>query len=229
MSDGWAARVALGVLAPLLLTAAGTPANGATERHWTLLEFSLTPVDGASHSWTVRLDAAGVGTYSESGDETPGSMQLAISPATLERLSRGEHAARKGHCEAREKNIAKTGEKMIRYQTGDGSASCTFNYSDDAGLMDAVTAFQSIAATMQAGERLQHEERYDRLGLDAEMDTLVRSVQEGTAIEVRNIAPVLQGLIDDEHVIDRVRRKAARLLQDPASVAAGADEDVSAR
>jgi hypothetical protein len=86
--------------------------------------------------------------------------------------------------------------------------------------MDATAAFQSIAETMQAGERLRHEERYDRLALDAEMEALLVAVHDGSAIEVDNIAFVLRPLIADEHVIGRVRREAARLLQDPDSVTA---------
>ena len=67
---------------------------------------------------------------------------------------------------------------------------------------------------MQRGERLQHELRYDRLGLDAEMEALVAAQKDGSAIEIGNIASILQALVTDDHVIDRVRRRAARLLQD---------------
>lgn len=185
-------------------------------------------MDAAAHPWTVRLDSAGSGSYIEAGNAAAAPIPLTISTSTLERLRRGERAVKHGRCESKLKNIAKTGEKTIRYQSSSGDAECTFNFSDDASLMDASEAFQSIAETMQAGERLQHELRYDRLGLDAEMEALLGEIREGTAIEVKNIAPILQSLVDDEHVIDRVRRKAARLLQDPDSAASGAG-DRSAR
>ena len=87
-----------------------------------------------------------------------------------------------------------------------------------------MATFQAIAETMQRGERLQHDLRYDRLGLDAEMESLVAAKESGSAIEIGNIAPVLQALVEDDHVIDRVRRRAARLLQDAgAPVPAGYD------
>jgi hypothetical protein len=82
--------------------------------------------------------------------------------------------------------------------------------------MDATAAFEAIAETMQYGARLQHEHRFDRLSLDAEIDSLVAEAKEGRAIELQNIAPVLQSIVDDDRVIDRVRRKTARLLQDAA-------------
>jgi hypothetical protein len=104
----------------------------------------------------------------------------------------------------------------------DAWSACTFNYSDDKALMDAVAGFQAIAATMQTGARLQHAHRYDRLALDADMDSLGEAVKNGTAIELENIAPVLQSIVDDERVIDRARRKAARLLQDAPAAASSA-------
>ena len=115
-------------------------------------------------------------------------MPLTVSEATLERLQQGEHAAKSGKCETKAKNVAKTGEKTIRYEAADKTAECTFNYSDDTGLMGATAVFQAIADTMQRGERLQHDLRYDRLGLDAEMESLVAAQKDGSAIEIGNIA-----------------------------------------
>jgi hypothetical protein len=89
---------------------------------------------------------------------------------------------------------------------------CTFNFSDHEALNEAADAFIAMATTMQFGARLQHEHRYDRLGLAAEMDSLVAAVKEGRAIEVGNIAGILQSLVEDEEVIGMVRRRAQALL-----------------
>jgi hypothetical protein len=193
---------------------AGDP-RGAAAMKWTVVELSMKPrTDDPAPAWTVRLQADGAGTYSDSGMENTATMPLTVSAATLERVRLGEHAARSGKCETKAKNIAKNGEKTIRYEEAGKTAECTFNYSDDAGLMGAITTFQAIAETMQRGERLQHDLRYDRLGLDADMESLVEAKQSGSAIEIGNITPILQALVQDDHVIDRVRRRAARLLQD---------------
>lgn len=203
-----------------------SPAESAAPAlKWNIVELSMKPrSDAAVPAWTVRLQADGAGTYSETGPADSKPVPLTVSAATLDRLRTGERAARSGKCETRSKNIAQTGEKTIRYVDGDRTAECTFNYSDDAGLMGAIATFQAIADTMQRGERLEHDLRYDRLGLDAEMDALVAARQNGSAIEIGNIASILQALVTDDHVIDRVRRKAARLLQDSgAPVPAGYD------
>lgn len=200
-------------------------AAGGSALKWTAVELSMTPrSDGVAPSWKVRLQADGAGTYSEGATADAKRMPLMVSGATLERLKQGEHAAKSGKCETKAKNVARTGEKTIRYEAEEKTAECTFNYSDDAGLMGATAAFLAIADTMQRGERLQHDLRYDRLGLDAEMESLVAAQKDGSAIEIGNIASILQTLVSDDHVIDRVRRRAARLLQDTGSpVPAGYD------
>jgi hypothetical protein len=200
---------ALLVIGAVRMEAAGAAgiAGGAGTK-WTVVELSMKPrADDTAPAWTVRLKADGAGTYIETGTATGATMPLAIGQETM--LA---------------KNVAKTGEKTILYEESGKVAQCTFNYSDDAGLMDAIATFQAIAETMQRGERLQHDLRYDRLGLDAEMEALVAAKQSGSAIEIGNIAPILQALVEDDHVIDRVRRRAARLLQDVgAPVPAGYD------
>ena len=82
--------------------------------------------------------------------------------------------------------------------------------------MEVATTFIALAETLQAGERLANKHRFDRLGLDMEMDTLEGEVKGGRALEVGNIRPVLNAIIEDDRVIERVRRTAARLLQEGA-------------
>ena len=182
---------------------------------WSSVEFSVKPRDETSRPWTVQLDPRGSGSYSEEGQA--GQQPLSITGATLQRIRLGERRAKSGRCETHQKNIARTGEKTIRYISADRTDVCTFNFSDDSDLMDAANAFEAIAETMQAGERLQHDQRFDRLSLDADMDLLLTGIKNGAAIELSNIAPVLHSLADDDHVIDRVRRKAVRLLQSSVS------------
>jgi hypothetical protein len=180
----------------------------------------MQPLDPAEPPWTIRLTAGGLGSYSETGTTEGSTQAIQVSQHTLERLSSGGAAAAGGRCETHQKRIAKTGEKTIRYFLLNASSGCTFNYSEDDGLMDAVSAFQALATTMQHGEQMQRDLRFDRLGLDEEMQSLVADVQAGRALEVGNLAPLLNKLAQDDRVIARVRRDAARLLQDaglPAS------------
>lgn len=221
---------ALCIMAGIVFGVAPVSARAASMK-WTVVELSMTPrTDDVAPGWKVRLQADGAGMYVESGAGDAKPIPLTVSEATLQRVKLGEHAVKSGKCETKAKNIAKTGEKTIRYEIADKTAECTFNYSDDAGLMGAAATFQAIAETMHRGKQLEHDLRYDRLGLDADMQQLVAAQKDGSAIEIENIAPVLQALVQDDHVIDRVRRRAARLLQDAgAPVPAGYDPNSNER
>jgi hypothetical protein len=159
-----------------------------------------------------RYDKLEAGTKPSAETKRP----ITVSQATMERLHGGYKTVVSGICETRTKHIAQTGTKHIAYTMAgsDAWSSCTFNYSDDKSLMDAAAAFQAIAETMQMGDKLEHIHRFDRLGLDAQLDFLTSEAKEGRAIEFQNIAPVLNSIVNDERVIERARRKAARLLQD---------------
>ena len=175
--------------------------------------------------WAIDIQQDGSGHYddlSHPNDPTAQTQRaIRVEAATRHRLDAGFDRVAAGKCEANIKNLANTGTKRIAYRrSGDVWVSCTFIYTEDKGLEDATTAFQAIAQTLQEGDQLEHSHRFDRLGLDAEIDELAKEVKEGEAIEVENIAPVLQSIAQDERVMERVRRKAARLLQDASPVAA---------
>ncbi len=118
----------------------------------------------------------------------------------------------RGGCESRQKNIANTGAKTITYTGPDGSANCTFNYSENKAVVALTDMFQEIAETLDEGRSIDLKHRYDRLGLDRELANLAEAVSAGRAIEVATIAPVLHSLCDDSQVMERVRKRAAGLL-----------------
>ncbi len=163
--------------------------------------------------WAITVDANGAGKYEDlSGAEQgpAGSVRAVhVSAVTQERLGAGYATVATGKCETKEKNIARTGDKHIVY----GEAACTFNFSDDEKLNDVAAAFQAIAQTVQTGDRLKHKHRFDHLGLDAELDSLLGSVKSGYAIELQNIAPILQSIANDEEMMTPARRKAKTLVE----------------
>jgi hypothetical protein len=197
---------------------AGSPPANAGASSFT---FDWPAAEVPHWSIEIREDRSGRYDRLQDGEKpTPETKQpIHVSAATEERLRGGYKTVAAGNCETKAKHLAQTGAKHIAYTMAgsDAWSSCTFNYSDDKGLMDAVAAFQAIAETILTGEKLQHSRRYDRLGLDAQLESLADEVKAGRAIELQNIAPVLQSIVDDERVIDRARRNAARLLQDAAT------------
>jgi predicted nucleic acid-binding protein len=190
------------------------------------VSFRMEPRDPQAPPYEFRIAASGEGTYrSEAGgangsQDAPVVSQVHVSPAVLARIAQGMARVRSGKCESSVKNIAQTGRKTFALEGDAAPASCTFNFSDDSKLMSAVDAFEALAETLRIGARLTYDHRFDRLGLDADMDRLVSEVGEGRALEPGNIAPVLQSVAEDDRVIDRVRREAQRLLTQSAEASA---------
>ncbi|HEX4576717.1 MAG TPA: hypothetical protein VH117_05165, partial [Edaphobacter sp.] len=120
-------------------------------------------------------------------------------------------------CASKAKNIADTGKKTLSYTGTDGSGSCTYNYSENKSVATLTDAFLAIAYTMDEGRRLEFLHRYDRLGLDAEMISLKQELEAGRALELGTIAPVLAALADDTAVIQRVRLRAQKMLEQVAA------------
>ena len=196
------------------------------------LQFSLDRDGPGGVQYTIAVweDGAGVyvskvldGPVAVSGQPGEGK-SIHVGPAVLKKLFAAVPMVEGGRCETHNKGIAKTGLKTLRYAGAGREGTCMYNYSDDDRVNDATGAFEAIAQTMQYGERLASKLRFDRLGLDAELDGLQGAVSEGRALEVGNILPVLQAISDDERVMERVRRKAVRLLEigGAAQTAAGA-------
>lgn len=122
------------------------------------------------------------------------------------------------NCEAKVKNIANTGAKTITYTGPEGTAHCTYNYTENKSVAAITDTFQGIAETLAEGRSIEQKHRFDRLGLDHELSILADNVRDGRALEVATIAHVLQSLIDDTQVMDRVRKRAASLLEASGNV-----------
>jgi hypothetical protein len=142
------------------------------------------------------------------------SRDIAISPQTTARLFEHLHNTARlvGGCESHQKNIANTGAKTISYTGPDGTGECTYNYTENKDVAAIADTFQGIAVTLDEGRSIDLKHRYDRLGLDRELSLLQDAIKDGRALEIATIAPVLQSLLDDTQVMDRVRKRAAGLL-----------------
>jgi hypothetical protein len=115
-------------------------------------------------------------------------------------------------CDDGGKNVAFQGTKTLQYEGPEGQGSCTYNWSKSSQIDKLTDQFEAIAVTLDEGSKLQRQYEHGRLSLDTEMEFLVQAVHDGRAIEVENIAPILQTLAGDEAVLQRVQRRAQALL-----------------
>ncbi len=162
----------------------------------------------------VRGDGSGTVAMSrESSSEAGGATAIRVSIATRDKLFAVEPviAGPKG-CETGPKKLAQTGKKTVTLRRDGKVLTCTFNYSDDKRMQEAVSDFGAIELTLEEGPKLAHLHRYDRLGLDAEVNAFLEAVKSGRAIELGNISDVLRTLAGDGDVMERVRNRATDLL-----------------
>jgi len=182
--------------------------------------------------FTLRIRENGTGSYLADQAEiaaTATSMRgqaaqhidrpISLSKETVAKIFKEARTANYFNieCESKAKNIADTGKKTLSYKGSDGSGSCTYNYSETKNVDTLTDIFFGIAYTLDEGRRLEFLHRYDRLGLDAEMISLTQEADAGHALEFGTISPTLAAIVDDPALIQRVRVKAQKMLEQAAA------------
>jgi len=115
-------------------------------------------------------------------------------------------------CSRHQSNLAFTGNRTLTYTGPDGHGSCAFVWAADSTLQNLSDQLGAVALTIEFGRRLDVEVQHDRLGLDAELQSLQDAVKDRRASDLPNIAEQLQAIADDQQVMDRARKRAVALL-----------------
>ena len=211
-------------LLPLVVGLSGLPvmAQGAGQAQivFTYENPKLEPskyVVTVGEDGTGHFRSEGGGPVSNDPENMPADPQdrpIHISKAVREAMF---ETARKNKlfamaCDDGAKNIAFQGTKTLQYQGPEGQGSCTYNWSKSSQIAKLTDQFEAIAATLDEGSKLQRQYEHGRLSLDTELEFLEQMVHDRRAIEVENIAPILQTLAGDDAVLQRVQRRARALL-----------------
>ncbi|MBS1813970.1 MAG: hypothetical protein JSS87_03745 [Acidobacteria bacterium] len=165
--------------------------------------------------WEMRLDDDGSGMFeSRPAGAAPVSREVRLSQKSWEHMRRllevSNHLV---PCESRARNLARIGVKTVEWTTPEGSvARCSFNYTDNKALSQLAEIWSGMAATLEEGRRIAQLHKHDRLGLDKELSEYEHAVAQGFAVEPKLIEPELRALVEDEWVMERVRKRAQRLL-----------------
>lgn len=115
-------------------------------------------------------------------------------------------------CSRHQAHLAFTGNRTLAYAGPDGHGSCSFIWAADPDLQRLVDRLGAVAFTIEIGRRLNVEVQHDRLGLDAELQSLQDAVKDRRASDLPNIAQELQTIASDQQVMDRARKRALSLL-----------------
>lgn len=186
------------------------------------VEFT-NPALSPSH-WTLTLHPDGSAHFRSEHNATPPAGSPLINAPDVDRdlhlsapfTARVFETARRHRffnegCESRLK-VAFQGSKRLTYTGPDGKGSCEFNYSKDKEIEALGDALVSTASTIVEGARLVKLEQHDRLGLDQEMELLVEGSADGRFAEMGAIREILGHLVEDDAVLERVRKRARMLL-----------------
>jgi hypothetical protein len=210
--------LALVLLVPSLLAqdAPPEPAAGDSAAPFRLVVSYDRPGLQVPH-WQITVPAHGMAEYTGKplNGNDPGQVRFRLSGSGRARL--GSLMGRTHNlqpCETHSKGIANMGLKDVEYAAADGTpVRCTFNFTDNKPLSDALEYMLAIAGTVQTGLELDRLHRYDRLGLDPVMIRLAEDAKTGRAAELGAIRPTLESLATDVAVLERVRTRAQQLLQ----------------
>ncbi|HEX3986788.1 MAG TPA: hypothetical protein VHX13_09290 [Acidobacteriaceae bacterium] len=116
------------------------------------------------------------------------------------------------NCDRHQGNLAFTGHRTLTYTGPDGQGSCAFIWAADPTLQRLTDDLGAVALTIEFGRRLNVEVQHDRLGLDAELESLQDAVKSRRASDLPNIAEQLQTIAEDQQVMERARKRALALL-----------------
>jgi hypothetical protein len=229
-------RVVLGcvliVCPALAFTQTAAPPIAAPAKAQAEVSFQFDRIGLSVPHFTLRVSEDGTGRYEADQAEiqaTANSMRgqaaqhidrpINLSHDTVAKIFKEARVLNHFNvdCASKAKNIADTGKKTLTYTSTDGSGSCSYNYSESKNVDTLTNIFLGIAYTLDEGRRLDFLHRYDRLGLDAEMISFSQELEAGRALEVGMIQPSLAAIVDDMTVIQRVRLKAQKMLEQVAA------------
>jgi hypothetical protein len=182
---------------------------GLMPSHW-VLTLSL---DGAGHFWSEnpKMEQAAV-----QGQPPPAPMvdrDIRVSAAFAAHVFdvARHHSLFAEECDSHLK-VAFQGWKKLSYRGPEGQGSCVFNYAKDKQMEGLGESLVAVAETIVEGSRLDWLLRYDPLGLDHEMEYVMDGAGDGRLQEFGTIRGILEKLVQDEGVLERVRKRARMLL-----------------
>jgi hypothetical protein len=219
-------RAAWLIFAAIALTAHGQSAariDSEVQRPTIQVDFSNPGL--APPQWTLTIHPDGSGHFrSKMAKTPPGGLKeieapsldqdIQVSPQFAGRVFNvaQTHNWFNEKCESHLK-VAFQGWKTFTFSGPAGTGgTCTFNYSKDKEIQALGDSMQAVAQTILEGARLQTLLQHDPLGLDQEMEYLTEAVGDGRAQQVCAIRDILERLVQDDSVLERVRKRARALL-----------------
>ena len=164
------------------------------------------PVESNAEQVTQAEDAASKDVYRKEFQATDALRDKVFTLAEKVHFFEGEFEFTK-HA------VADTGKKTLMYQDGNRHTSTSYNYSEDLTIQELTDVFQGISTTIEGGQRLEYDRRFDKLSLDQDLKHLEELSNAGHLEEVQVIAPTLRRLATDRTVLHIAQMRAEKILR----------------
>ncbi|MGA2887083.1 MAG: hypothetical protein ABSE51_03470 [Terracidiphilus sp.] len=215
MRAGWAALAALAAatLALPSLAKEGPAVQvdfsnpGLSPQRWTLIIYP----DGNGHFHSERGTAPVASLKAIEAPDVDRDIRLSAPFAERVFQAARNHKWFSGECESHLK-VAFQGWKRLSYAGPEGQGSCQFNYSRDKEIQSLGDSLVAVAGAVVEGARLETLLAHDPLGLDSELEYVTEAVGNGQMQQICVIRGILERLVEDESVMERVRKRARILL-----------------
>lgn len=178
--------------------------------------------------FSLRIDSAGHAAYESRREEgepgqpelgQPSRVEFVVSEATARRVLDLAQSLNyfQGDWDFKKHRIADTGRKTLIYSDSSRNHQTTYNWSENAAIQELTDIFQGISNTEEAAIELERLHRYDRLGLNHQLERMEEMAKGGWLRELQVIAPLLEKLANDREIMHIARQRAQHLLQLAAS------------
>lgn len=213
-------RVALVLL---LFMAAISP---AAVQETAVVTFSLDfPGSEPSH-YVISVSSDGHSTYESDGKLSPDSeadpfhLDFVVSPGTRDSVFDLAKRANyfQGQIDSNKRKLASTGVKTLTYKDAQHSGIGTYNYSQIQAVQQITMLFQNLSTTLEFGRRLEYYHHYQKLALDEELKRMEEMAKENSLVELQAVVPILQRIMVDTSVINPVRARAQRMVEQAGSI-----------
>lgn len=118
-----------------------------------------------------------------------------------------------GDFEFKKHKVAYSGDQWLGYFAPGVSHRTHFTFSENPSIQQLSALFRGISATLEWESKLQHQRRYDKLGLNQSLSQMEQQAKSGWLKDLDAIAPLLREIAADPQVMNIARQRAQRLLQ----------------
>jgi hypothetical protein len=189
--------------------------------------FELFWEQATPQRYAITVDVAGNARYESHTPERPAEgrsptpsepddfeTQFIISRDTRDQILRlaKELDYFNGDWDFKKHVIANTGQKTLTWSDAGRKSHTTYNFSESKPLQQLTSIFEGISLTLEHGRKLQFLHRFDKLGLESELNGMEEMFKRHDLYELQLIAPTLRKIANDTAVLHLARQRAGRLL-----------------